>query len=232
MLEAAVEDLRLEDGRVYVAGSPDRAVSVREVAKAVHLEKSKLPPGMEAGNLVGSATYDTPTELPSDDPSGCGHIAVNYQASTHIAVVDVDPETGKWEIVDYGMSDDLGRMLNPGIVKGQLIGAFAHGMHFAFGEEERFDDEGRPLNFNFRDYPVPTAPDVPYLDEDKIRVVETFDPAVPDGQKGAGEVGIVNPSPAIAAAIMDAIGMEITEMPITPEKILRAIQAGQRESDR
>jgi carbon-monoxide dehydrogenase large subunit len=227
MLEASVDDLTIGDGKIFVAGSPDRFVTVAEVAKAMHLSKSKLPPGMEAGNIVGSATYDTPTELPSDNPNGLGHIAVNYQASTHIAVVDVDPETGDIEIVDYVMSDDVGRLLNPAIVKGQLIGGLAHGLGFAWGEGELFGEDGSPLNFDFTGYPVPTSTEVPYLTNDKIRVVETYDTEVPDGQKGAGEVGLVNPAPTIAAAVADAIGVAITDMPLTPEKVLAAIRQRQ-----
>jgi CO/xanthine dehydrogenase Mo-binding subunit len=224
MLEASVDDLLIRDSKISVAGSPDRFVNVADVAIAMHLSKSKLPPGMEAGNIVGSATYDTPTELPSDHPDGIGHISVNYQASTHIAVVDVDPETGDIDIVDYGMSDDVGRLLNPALVKGQLLGGFAHGLGFAWGEDEEFGEDGSPLNFDFTGYQIPTFTDVPYFTNDQMRVVQTYDPAVPDGQKGAGEVGLVCPAPAIAAAVADAIGVAITEMPMTPAKILKAIR--------
>lgn len=225
MMEANVDDLQIRDNKISVKGSPDRSLAIADVAHAMHISKAKLPPGMEAGNIVGSASYDTPTELPSDHPDGIGHISVNYQASTHIAVVDVDPDTGRVTIVDYAMADDVGRLLNPAIVKGQLLGAFAHGIGLALGEGELFGEDGSPLNFDFVNYPVPTSTEVPYMTNDKIRVVQTYDPAVPDGQKGAGEVGLVNPSPAIAAAIADAIGVSITEMPITPEKILAAIRS-------
>lgn len=221
MLEASPGDLEARDNKIYVKGSSQKSLGVGEVAGAIHYVKSLLPPEMEAGAVVGRGTYDTPTELTNKE--GIGHFTVNYCNSCHIAVVDVDPDTGKVEVVDYGVAEDVGRAINPEFVKGQLQGGFAQGLGYGVGEDLIYDESGNCLNPSFMDYQIPTSWEVPMID--KIYEVEPIDPEVPDGQKGIGESALTNPAAAIANAVFDATGVQITSLPISPEKVFRAIRS-------
>lgn len=219
-LEASVADLEVRNDRVYVRGVPERGVDIGEIAMACHYIRSKLPPDMPAGAIVATATFDTPTTL--FDENGIAHFSINYCNSCHIAVVEVDPETGKVRILDYAIAEDVGRAINPAIVKGQLHGGFGQGVGYALYENMVYNEQGRLLNPSFTDYRIPTAMDLPLID--KVEEIETLDPEVPGGQKGIGESALTNVAAAIANAVHDAIGVPITELPITPEKILNAIR--------
>ncbi len=221
-LEASEEDLEINNDQISVRGVPDRSVGVGEVSFASHYSRSKLPPGMPAGAIIGSATFDTPTSL--IDENGMGHFSINYCNSCHMAVVKVDPETGVVQILNYAVAEDVGRALNPAFIKGQIQGGMGQGLGFALYEDMVYDSNGHLLNPTFSNYHIPTIMDSIMIDEN-IFEIETIDPAVPDGQKGIGESALTNIAAAIANAVHDAIGVPITELPITPDKILKAMRS-------
>lgn len=225
LLEAEVTDLVLDDGFIHVAGT-DRGVTVGDVAATIHYDRASLPPGMEPSALVSAATWDEPNEVP--DQHGRGNFSGNYSCSTTIAVVDIDPDTGKVTVADWACAEDVGRALNPAIVTTQMQGGIAQGIGFALGEELIFDEAGTLMNGSMADYQVPTATTIPLMEE-KLIHVESHDPTHPLGHKGIGESGITPPAAAIACAVFDAIGVPITSLPITPEKVRRAILARERE---
>lgn len=221
LLEALEEDLELRENQVFVKGSPERSIPIASVAGVTHYARAALPPGVLPRAIVGTATFDAPSKLKDDN--GYGNFSMSYTCSTHAAVVDVDPDTGRIEIVDYAVAQDTGQLLNPGIVRSQLRGAYAMGVGYALGEKLAYDDKGTMLNATFADYQIPTVSDVPDLA--KIHLIETQDPGSGDGQKGIGESGMNNVAPAIANAIYDAIGVPMLELPMTPDKVLQALRS-------
>jgi xanthine dehydrogenase molybdenum-binding subunit len=140
--------------------------------------------------------------------------------------VFVDPETGEVTIVRVAAAHDIGKAINPSALEGQIEGSIAQGLGYALTEEMLFSENGKVLNPNFRDYLLPTAPDMPSL----IPIlVETNDPEGPFGAKGIGECGLVPTAPAIVNAICNAIGTELFELPVTPQKILAALAKKEQE---
>ncbi|MDP6946641.1 MAG: molybdopterin-dependent oxidoreductase, partial [Myxococcota bacterium] len=167
------------------------------------------------------AFYDPPSELP-DWERGIGNMSACYTYGTQGVEVEVDRETGDVRIVKMVAVHDVGKVINPQILRGQTIGALAQGVGYALYEEV-LTDGGRILNPNFTDYKNPTASemDIPI----ELRFVETDEPTGPYGAKGIGEPGLVPTAPAIANAIWDATGVRIHDLPITPEKLLAALRA-------
>ena len=220
-LEADPEDLEIADGQVRIQGT-NRGIPVTTVAALAHYVRAVLPSGMECTALVASASFDTPSDVP--DENGNGNFAANYTTSSTMVVVEVDPSTGKVTILDWASAEDVGRAINPDLLKGQLQGGIAQGIGFALGEDLIFDESGTVLNPSMADYQVPTAPQVPLI-EDKIMAIESLDPTYPLQHKGIGESGITPAAAAIANAVFDAIGVPITTLPITPEKVLAAIES-------
>lgn len=218
-LEADPEDLIVGDGRVVVRGT-SRGVGVADAATLLHADRKALGPGVETSALVATASYDTPSEVPDRD--GYGNFAANYTCSSTIALVEVDPATGKVTVLDWSSAEDVGRVLHPDFLKGQIQGGIAQGIGYALGEDLLFDAAGTMLNPSMVDYQVPTAPQVPLI-EDKLLAIESDDPVHPLRSKGVGESGVTPAAAAIANAVHDAIGVPITSLPITPEKVLDAI---------
>jgi CO/xanthine dehydrogenase Mo-binding subunit len=141
-----------------------------------------------------------------------------------VVKVEVDTETGKVKVVRIVQADDPGKTINPMMAEGQTQGGTTQGMGFSLTEEMRRDDNGRVLNANLLDYLTPTALDVPDF---RIMFVESNEPSGPFGAKGHGESSQNCSGGAIANAIYDAVGVRITSLPITPEKILRALREKQ-----
>jgi CO/xanthine dehydrogenase Mo-binding subunit len=227
LIEARPEDLVAAEGRMTVRGT-NRGISIGSVAAAIHFDRGRLPTGFETGALVETASYDTACEVPND--LGVGNFSANYTCSATIAVVDVDRETGVVKVVDWACAEDVGRALNPDLVTTQIQGGIAQGIGYALGEELLFDEAGTPLNASMADYQVPTSGSIPRIEE-KLIHVESHDPAHPLGHKGIGESGITPAAAAIANAVFDAIGVPITSLPLTPEKVLAALdlaRAGSR----
>jgi carbon-monoxide dehydrogenase large subunit len=222
-LEADPEDLAVEGRRVVVKGS-GRGMEVDELASLVYNDRKSLPPGDETAALVATASYDTPSEVP--DRNGYGNFAANYSCSATIAFVEVDPATGKVTVLDWSSAEDAGQVLHPDLLKGQVQGGIAQGIGYALGEELLFDESGTMLNPSMVDYQVPTAPEVPLI-EAKLHALASDDPAHPLHNKGIGESGVTPAAAAIANAVHDAIGVPVTSLPLTPEKVLAAIQRRQ-----
>jgi carbon-monoxide dehydrogenase large subunit len=224
LLEVSPEDLEVGGDRVCVRGAPDRGLAIAEIAGAAGYATHSLPPDVSPGSLEATTTYDSPTDLLTED--SYGNISVTYSGGAHVAKVQVDLETGVWKIVDYVMVHDSGVVVNPLIVDGQHQGGFLHGYGMAFGEGIVYDDDGRVANPSFATYYAPYAPDVPNL----TRLFEVPAPSrvVPGGRKGAGESATSPPPPAIANALYDAIGIRFTMLPITPDHVLAALREKER----
>jgi carbon-monoxide dehydrogenase large subunit len=207
MLEAAVADVEVADGRFRVAGT-DLAVTWPQVI-AIAGDPTKLPDG-ETPGLDEKVLYKRDTEC--NFPNGC-----------HVAEVEIDPDTGVLEVVRYAAVDDVGNVINPMLVHGQSHGGIAQGLGQAVLEEARYDAEsGQFVTATFMDYAMPRASDLPELEID-FNVVPT--PVNELGVKGAGEGGACGAPPAIVSAACDALGVAHLDMPLTPEKIWRALRA-------
>ena len=171
--------------------------------------------------LTAEVFYEPPNELP-DFAKGIGNISATYAYGTQGAEVEVDLETGEIKILKMAAAHDVGKVLNPVPLKGQIYGALAQGLGFALTEEV-LTLQGRMLNPSFRDYKIPTACELEIPIE--LEFIETEDGYGPFGAKGVGEPGMVPTAPAIANAIHDAVGVRIHDLPITPEKVLAALRA-------
>jgi aerobic carbon-monoxide dehydrogenase large subunit len=209
LLEAAEADIVFSEGRFAVAGT-DRAVAVKEVARAA-FQPAQLPPGLEPG------LYETGTFVPKQDtwPNGC-----------HVCEVEVDPDTGAVTLVNYVVVDDVGTVINPVTLKGQIHGGVAQGVGQALMEEIVYDrGSGQLLTASFMDYAMPRA-------ETLCDMVVASNPVPtklnPLGAKGAGEAGTVGALPAVINAVVDALaplGVRVLDMPATSDRVWQAIQA-------
>ena len=211
VLEAAVDDIEFADGMFRIAGT-DRTVSLPEVA-AASFDDAKRPDDVEPG-LYSSEDF-TP-EAPTF-PNGC-----------HICEVEVDPDTGVTEILRYTVEDDVGKVINPLLLEGQIMGGIAQGLGQAVGEHALYDeDSGQLQTASFLDYTMPRADWLPALD---FRYQEVSSPRNPLGVKGAGEAGTVGSPPALVNAIVDALtpyGIDHVDMPITAHKLWKILRTRQ-----
>lgn len=208
-LEAAEEDLVYDRdaGKVHVKGSPDKAKAFAELAFAAYTAHN-LPTGLEPG-LEETAFYD-PANF-------------TFPNSCHIALIELDKETGAVSITRYIAVDDVGKVINPLIVEGQIVGGIAQGVGQALWEEGVYDASGQLLTGTFLDYAMPRADGFPKLE---VGRVETPSPHNPLGVKGAGEMGTIAATAVIANAVMDALapfGVRHLEMPLTAEKLYNAM---------
>jgi CO/xanthine dehydrogenase Mo-binding subunit len=147
---------------------------------------------------------------------------VGMAFGVHICDVEVDPETGKTDVVRYTAVQDAGRAIHPSYVEGQMQGGAAQGIGWALNEEYIYDADGKMENAGFLDYRIPVASDLPMID---TVIVEVPNPRHPYGVRGVGEVPIVPPIPAVANAIHDATGVRLTELPMSPPRVLAALDA-------
>ena len=210
MLEAAEEDLDIENGRVVVTGS-DLSVGLSEIARAVQgMPGFSLPGGVEPG--LEATHYFSPSQS-------------SYCNGTAVAEVEVDPETGHVRILRYAMAHDSGTLISPFLVDGQVQGATAHGIGNALLEWMLYDESGGPLSANFAEYMLPSAVEIPGVE---VVHVESPTPINPLGVKGAGEGGTIPAAAAIVAAIEDALSdwdVLLGSAPVTPDMIVARIRA-------
>ncbi len=209
LLEANVDDIVLtDDGRVGVAGVPATALTWAELAVAAG-DGAKRPEGMEPG--LASALDFNQGEA-------------TYPFGAHVAVVEVDTETGRVELVRHVAVDDCGRILNPLLVNGQQHGGIAQGVAQALFEAVVYDDDGNPLTTNLMDYAMPSAAELPSFEASNT---ETPTPLNPLGAKGIGESGTIGSTPAVQNAVIDALsylGVRHLDMPLTAERVWSAIE--------
>lgn len=210
LLEADRSDLDIVDGVVVARGSPDRSLTLAQVAKAAQPSpRSVLPPDQDPG-LEVTYYFVPPT--------------VTFASATHVVGVEVDAETGFVRLLRYVTVDDCGQMLNPTVVEGQIQGGVAHGVGNALYEHVAYDDEAQLLTGTYMDYLLPTAAEVP-----PIEVGHQVFPSElnPFGIKGCGEGGAVSPPAAIANAIMDALrplAVRIDHVPVSPAQLRALIE--------
>jgi aerobic carbon-monoxide dehydrogenase large subunit len=213
-LEVAEEDLEWKDGKFQVTGAPDKAKTIPEIAFSAWTAHA-LPADVEPG-LFASAVYDPPN--------------FTFPAGAHICVVEVDPDTGRVEIVKYVAVDDCGNIINPMIVDGQVHGGVAQGIAEAMYEEARYDENGTLLTGNMSTYRVPSAAELPTFTLDRT---VTPSPTNPMGVKGIGEAGTIASPPAVVNAVADALrplGVQFVDLPVSAERVWRAIQAAKGEA--
>ncbi|PSQ46358.1 carbon monoxide dehydrogenase [Halobacteriales archaeon SW_7_65_23] len=206
-LEASPEDIAFEDGEFAIRGAPDRSLSMAEVAELA-ADPETLPADVDPG-LDATASYDPPN--------------YTFPFGTHVAIVEVDPDTGEIQIERYVAVDDVGAQINPTIVEGQVHGGIVQGLGQALYEEADYDDNGTLVGGSLQDYAVPRAHHVPEIEWDST---VTESPHNPLGVKGVGEAGTIAAPPAIVNAVVDALepfGVRSLEMPLTQERIWRAI---------
>jgi len=170
--------------------------------------------------LTEKVFYDPPNELPNWK-TGIGNMSATYTFGAQGVEVDVDEETGDVTILHVVNAIDVGRVLNRQTLDGQIYGGLAQGIGYALYEEVR-QENGRILNPGFTDYKIPTAVEMDFPVDNIF--IETHDAHGPFGAKGVGEPGLVPTAPAIANAVYDAVGVRIHDLPITPEKVLAALE--------
>jgi 4-hydroxybenzoyl-CoA reductase alpha subunit len=211
MLEANPADLMSRDGKIFVKGAEGKSVTVADVARARLFRRNGAP-------IVGSGSFDADSVLPDSTRYGNESGAYNYGAQA--AQVHVDPETGQVKILQFAVASDCGTVIYPLGAEGQVEGGLAQGIGYALTEGLQID-EGRPVNPNFSDYRIPSMRDMPPLQH---AFADSYEPTGPFGAKGLGELNMDPTAAAISNAIFDAVGVRIKTLPITPEKILRALK--------
>jgi aerobic carbon-monoxide dehydrogenase large subunit len=213
LLEASEEDLEFSGGRFGVKGT-DKGLAIQEVAYATFTAHN-YPEDVEP-NLDADAVYDP--------------VNFSFPHGTHLAAVEVDTDTGRVHLRKYVCVDDIGTVVNPLIVEGQVHGGLAQGIAQALFEEANYDEQGTLVNGTFVDYTLPSAADLPSFDTATVSTPSTSNPL---GVKGVGEAGTIASTPAIVNAVLDAVrqfGVEDIEMPTTSQRVWRAIQAGKGRS--
>ena len=208
LLEAAADDIVLEHGSARVVGT-DRSIAIPALARAAYHQSPRFGSDMAPG-LAESATYDPPG---------------TFSNACHVAIVEVDIETGRVKVETYLVAEDAGRLINPMIVDGQIHGGVAQGLGNALLEEIIYDDTGNILTATLADFIMPTAREMPPID---IHHRETLTPASVTKAKGLGEGGTIGAPAAIVNAVNDALtpfGVSIDEFPATPQRIRAALRA-------
>ena len=214
-LGAEAVALTVGGGRVFVRDEPSRGVTLSEVAL------SALFRDRDGRQIMALAHYDAPCDLP-DPETGVGDFAQSYSFGVHAVEVEVDPETGHVEVVNFVAATDCGNLINPALAESQVEGGVAQGLGYALMEDLVCDSEGQVLNPHLSGYRIPTATEMPPVTS---LWVETDDPRGPYGAKGLGEMGLVPTAAAVSNAIYDATGARLTKIPMTPERVLDAMNA-------
>ncbi len=210
-LEVSSEDLEIKDRQIRVKGTPSKAISLASVATAAH---------NEIGEVIGRGFFDSKASLAEAKERGS-----SQPFTTHAAHVEVDTDTGNIKVLKYVAVHDVGFVVHPKAVDGQIEGAAAMSLGQALCEQVVVDDQGKTLNPTFVDYLMPTINMLPRIEP---VIVEGYPGAGPYGTKGAGEIGSVPPMAAIANAVYNATGVRIRKLPLSPENVLRALREAGR----
>jgi CO/xanthine dehydrogenase Mo-binding subunit len=212
VMDERQEDLELSHGWVRVKGQPERRLEYDRVVRAGHFREG-------GQTLVAEAFYDPPTGMLSKDLRG--NVSAAYGFAAQAALVEVSEATGEVEVLKVASAHDVGRALNPPAAEGQIHGGIHMGLGYALSEELVIR-EGRVLNPQFMEYAILLASDMPEI---VIELIETVDEAGPFGAKGLGESGVIPVAAAVANAVKDAVGVRLTELPMTPERVFRALSS-------
>jgi xanthine dehydrogenase molybdenum-binding subunit len=210
------ERFDLQDGFIFIKDAPREPwlrLDLGRLLRAIHFRN-------QGQMLTTEVFYDPPNELQNFE-KGYGNFSATYAYGTQGVEVEVDTETGEVKILRMVAAQDVGKVLNPPALKGQIYGALAQGIGYALYEELQ-SKKGKILNPNFRDYKIPTVQEMNFPVD--LDFIETNDSFGPFGAKGVAEPGLVPTAPAIANAIYDAVGVRIRDLPITPEKILKELK--------
>jgi CO/xanthine dehydrogenase Mo-binding subunit len=208
MLEASFEDIEIGDGKYRVTGTPDRATTLRDIAQLAYEDADDLPDEIDAG------LESTDFFRPGDE---------TFPFGTHVAVVEVLPETGEIKLLRYVSIDDCGTRISPMLVEGQVHGGLAQGIAQALIEDIVYDENGQLLSGTLMDYAIPKANLFPMFETGHT---ETTTPINPLGAKGIGEAATIGATPAIANAVVDALkpfGITHFDIPFRPQRIWSAI---------
>jgi 4-hydroxybenzoyl-CoA reductase subunit alpha len=216
-LEANPADLVAQDRLIFVKGSPDRGMTLKQAIKGYQYADLPMP-------IVGRSAWFAPSTEPTTLFQQDGNFAPSYSFMTQAAEVEVDLDTGKIKLLKMVTAHDCGRAINPMLVEGQLEGSVVGGMGQALYENV-IVEKGQVMNPSFLDYGFPTFMEMPEIGAIDI---ETDDPVGPFGAKEAGEGTQLSPAPAIVNAIYDAIGVDFMELPVTPEHILEALERSKK----
>ncbi len=211
-MEVNADELETKNRRIQVKGSPERGISFQEAIKFYQYSDRPMP-------IIGRGSYQPPAKEPTTLLKEDGNFSPAYSFMTQAAEVEVNTKTGKVKVLKMVASHDCGKAINPMLVEGQLEGSVVGGMGQALYEEV-ITEKGQVLNPSFLDYGMPTVMEVPSITSVEV---ETNDPEGPFGAKESGEGTQLAPAPAILNAIYDAIGVRFKTLPVTPEKILRAL---------
>ncbi len=214
-LGIGVDDLEIKKSKFYAKGLLKELATVPEIAYDTVLRKLGGAP------ITGRGEYTVPDYVVYPDKNIYGNYSVGYAFSAQIAEVQVDPETGKVKVLNIWVGEDIGKAINPKMCEGQIEGGVAQGMGFALGENYYWD-KGKILNSRFADYKIPLSGDMPKI---HTILVESIEPGGPFGAKSVGEAAMNPTAVAIANAVYDAVGVRITDLPATSEKVYNRIKS-------
>ena len=215
LLEADTGELESRDGRIFVKGSAARFVTVADAAKAHLFRRGGAP-------IIAFGSFDADSVM--QDSTRYGNESGGYNFGCQAVEVEVDPATGQVKVLQYASAADCGTVINPIGAEGQVDGALAQGIGYALIEGMSFED-GHPSEPNLSGYRIPSMRDMPKLSS---AFADSYEPTGPFGAKGLGELGTDPTAAAISNAIFDAVGIRIKTLPITPEKVLKALQEKER----
>jgi putative selenate reductase molybdopterin-binding subunit len=218
-LDVDAAELELGHRQVRVHADPSSAMTLAEIVQA------SIFRDRDGRQIMAQAHYDAPCDLP-DPETGIGDFAMSYSFGAHAVEIEVDEETGHVRVVDFVAATDCGNVINPALAESQVEGGVAQGIGYGL-MEDLVCEEGQVLNPRFSTYRIPTATEMPPV---RAYWVETNDPRGPYGAKGLGEMGLVPTAAALANAVYDATGARITQIPLTPERVVTALDAVRRKT--
>jgi xanthine dehydrogenase molybdenum-binding subunit len=211
VMDEPPERLDLADGFVFVRDTPERRLPYDKVVRAGHFRE-------RGRTLVAEAFYDPPTETLNKEHRG--NVSAAYAFAAQAALVEVEEATGRVEVLKLVSAHDVGRALNPLAAEGQIHGGIHMGLGYALSEQFVVE-QGQVLNSTFMEYAIFKATDMPEI---VVQLIESVDPEGPFGAKGLGETGVVPVAAAVANAVHDAVSVRLRELPMTPERVYRALQ--------